>query len=244
MIPVILFYFILFCLCSRGWLLQGERSTWLNPLSHQITRPGRRGGREQRGAPMWFTSGHRSVISTRANPAESLVRGERYTGVFSSSSSVQTGAVNVPGLICIAASSRKLWLCLSSQLLLGVTESVLQGVAERAKVCSENHLLTYKSNFAVILSCSISVESVFRHHSLDGFRWSSLVSWPVLRYVQNVQWAMLFLIYNWLNLCCAFVGFLKGLAIWKKLISQPFLLCDVKTAIIFSEKFELVCACY
>lgn len=77
----ILFYSVLFCstylcLCSRGWLLQGERSTWLNPLSHQITRPGWRGGREQRGAPMWFTSGHRSAINTRANPVESLVRGE------------------------------------------------------------------------------------------------------------------------------------------------------------------------
>lgn len=39
-----------------------------------ITRPGRSGGREQRGAPMWFTSGHHSAINTRANPVESLMR--------------------------------------------------------------------------------------------------------------------------------------------------------------------------
>lgn len=39
-----------------------------------ITRPGRRGGGEPRGAPMWFTSVRRSATSTRVNPVESLTR--------------------------------------------------------------------------------------------------------------------------------------------------------------------------
>lgn len=77
-------------LCSRGWLLRVERSTWSNPSSRQRTRPGQRGGREPRGAPMWSTSARRFAISTRANPVESLVRAGDILGFFSSSSSVQT----------------------------------------------------------------------------------------------------------------------------------------------------------
>lgn len=59
--------------------------------SHQTTTPTQSGRREPRGAPMWSTSDPRSATSTRANPAESLVRAVDIPGLFSSATPAQTG---------------------------------------------------------------------------------------------------------------------------------------------------------